>query len=153
MCLADHDDFSIDRAELRFQRLFVCPRDAIVTTVISCVDDDSMVLEALQDFLDASGFDVAGFSSAEEFLALGRLDATSCLITDVRLGGMSGLQLQDHPANSGLRIPVIIISAFAADFARGGTPRRRTCACHRPLNLRISSSSLTRYCAIKVRCR
>ena len=81
--------------------------------LIACVDDDLAVLEAMEDFLDASGFGVNGFSSAEEFLTCGQIEATSCLITDVRLGGMSGLQLQDRLATSGLRIPTIIISAFA----------------------------------------
>lgn len=87
-------------------------------TLISCVDDDPMVLEALEDLLDASGFGVAGFSSAEEFLARGRLDATTCLITDVRLGGMSGLELQDRLAATGLKIPIIVISAFADEQTR-----------------------------------
>ena len=87
-------------------------------TLISCVDDDPTVLEALEDFLDASGFGVDGFSSAEEFLARGRLDVTSCLITDVRLGGMSGLDLQDYLAMSGKWIPTIVISGFADEQTR-----------------------------------
>jgi FixJ family two-component response regulator len=81
--------------------------------LIACVDDDLAILEALEDLLDASGFWVNGFSSAEEFLTCGQLEETSCLITDVRLGGMSGLQLQDRLVTSGLLIPTIIISAFA----------------------------------------
>ncbi|MGJ4960347.1 response regulator transcription factor [Bradyrhizobium sp. HKCCYLRH2015] len=87
-------------------------------TLISCVDDDPTVLEALQDLLDASGFEVDGFSSAEEFLSRGRLDATTCLITDVRLGGISGLELQSRLARTGFKIPVIVISAFADDQTR-----------------------------------
>jgi FixJ family two-component response regulator len=90
-------------------------------TLVSCVDDDPMVLEALEDLLDASGFGVDGFSSAEDFLARGRLDATSCLITDVRLGGMSGLELQDYLMMSGRRIPTIVISGFATELARART--------------------------------
>ncbi|WP_063695232.1 response regulator transcription factor [Bradyrhizobium embrapense] len=87
-------------------------------TLISCVDDDPTVLEALQDLLDASGFAVEGFPSAEEFLSRGRLDATTCVITDVRLGGISGLELQSRLAATGSRIPVIVISAFADDQVR-----------------------------------
>lgn len=86
--------------------------------LISCVDDNPMVLEALKDLLDAAGFCVSGFSSAEEFLARGRLDETTCLITDVRLGGMSGLDLQDRLATSGSKIPTIVISAFADEQTR-----------------------------------
>jgi FixJ family two-component response regulator len=82
--------------------------------LIACVDDDPTVLEAMKDLLDASGFQVDGFSSAEEFLNRGQLEVTACLITDVQLlGGMSGLQLQDHLITRGFRIPTIVISAFA----------------------------------------
>jgi FixJ family two-component response regulator len=87
-------------------------------TLICCVDDNPMVLEALQDLLEASGFGVASFSSAEEFLAHGRLDETKCLITDVRLGGMSGLDLQDRLSTSGINIRTIVVSAFADDQIR-----------------------------------
>jgi FixJ family two-component response regulator len=87
-------------------------------TLIACVDDDPTVLEAVEDLLDASGFRVDGFLSAEEFLERGQLRATSCLITDMRLGGMSGLQLQDRLAMSGFRIPTIIVSAFADEQMR-----------------------------------
>lgn len=86
--------------------------------LISCVDDDPTVLEALEDLLDASGFEVDGFSSAEDFLSHGRLAATTCLITDVRLGGISGLELQSRLAGTGFKIPIIVISAFADDQTR-----------------------------------
>jgi FixJ family two-component response regulator len=86
--------------------------------LIACVDDDSTVLEAMEDFLDASGFVADGFSSAEDFLKFGQLQQTSCLITDVKLGGMSGLQLQDRLAMSGFQIPTIVITAFADEKTR-----------------------------------
>lgn len=86
--------------------------------LIACVDDDPTVLEAVEDLLDASGFRVDGFLSAEEFLERGQLEATSCLITDMRLGGMSGLQLHDRLTMSGFRIPTIIVSAFADEQVR-----------------------------------
>lgn len=85
---------------------------------IACIDDDPTVLEAIVDFLDASGFVADGFSSAEDFLNSGLPERMSCLITDVKLGGMSGLQLQHHLAISGIRIPTIVISAFADDQIR-----------------------------------
>jgi FixJ family two-component response regulator len=65
--------------------------------------------------LRALDFEAEAFLSAEEFLQSGWLDETSCLITDVQLGGMSGVQPQRRLADSGYRIPVIIITAFPDD--------------------------------------
>jgi FixJ family two-component response regulator len=66
--------------------------------LIACVDDDVSAREALEGFLKAFGFTADVFSSAEEFLKSDRLDETACLITDVHLRGMSGLQLQSSLA-------------------------------------------------------
>jgi FixJ family two-component response regulator len=85
---------------------------------IACIDDDPTVLEAILDVLHASGFVAEGFSSAEDFLNSGLPGRMSCLITDLKLGGMSGLQLQHSLAISGIRIPTIVISAFADDHIR-----------------------------------
>ncbi len=82
---------------------------------IACIDDDPIVLEAIMDFLEASGFVADGFSSAEDFINSGPPGRMSCLITDVKLGGMSGLQLQQRLEMSGIKIPTIVISAFADD--------------------------------------
>ena len=86
--------------------------------LIACVDDDVSAREALEGFLKAFGFTADVFSSAEEFLKSDRLDETACLITDVHLRGMSGLQLQSSLAASGFRIPVIVITAFPSDRVR-----------------------------------
>ena len=88
------------------------------TPLIAIVDDDASVREAIQGLLEASGFAADVFSSAEEFLRSERLNDTACLITDVRLPGMSGLQLQNHLSVSGSRIPVIVITAFPGDDRR-----------------------------------
>jgi FixJ family two-component response regulator len=66
----------------------------------------------------ASGFTAEAFLSAEEFLQFDRLEETSCLITDVQLGGMSGLQLQNRLAESGCGIPIIFITGFPDDQIR-----------------------------------
>ena len=87
--------------------------------LIACVEDDVSAREALEGFLKAFGFTPGVFSSAEEFLQSDRLDETSCLITDVHLRGMSGLQLQNRLAASGYAIPVIVITAFPDDRVRG----------------------------------
>jgi len=83
--------------------------------LIAFVDDDQAVCETMMGLLRAFDFDAEAFSSAEEFLDSGRLDETSCLITDVQLGGMSGLQLQRHLADRGYRFRVIFITAFPDD--------------------------------------
>jgi FixJ family two-component response regulator len=87
--------------------------------LISCIDDDASVCEAMKGLLKAFGFAAETYSSAEEFLESDRLDDTSCLITDVQLGGMSGLQLQVRLAESGYGIPVIVMTAFPDDRVRG----------------------------------
>ncbi len=86
--------------------------------LIACVDDDVSAREALEGLLKAFGFIPGVFSSAEELLQFDRLDEASCLITDVHLGGMSGLQLQRLLTASGHRIPVIVITAFPDDRVR-----------------------------------
>jgi FixJ family two-component response regulator len=66
-------------------------------------------------------FTVATFSSAEEFLQSGRLDDVSCLITDVRLTGMSGIELQNQLIAMGRAIPIIVITAFPDEGVRAQT--------------------------------
>jgi FixJ family two-component response regulator len=86
--------------------------------IIACVEDDVSAREALESLLKAFGFVPEVFSSAEKFLQSDRLDGTSCLITDVHLGGISGIQLQRRLAELGSRIPVIVITAFPDDRIR-----------------------------------
>lgn len=88
------------------------------TPLLACIDDDPSICEAIKGLLKASGFATETFLSAEEFLKFARLDNTSCLITDVQLGGMSGLQLQNRLAESGYGIPIIFITAFADERIR-----------------------------------
>jgi FixJ family two-component response regulator len=86
--------------------------------LIAIVDDDASVREAIQGLVEVSGFAAEVFSSAEEFLRSERLNETACLITDVQLPGMSGLQLQNHLSLSGYRTPIIVITAFPGDGRR-----------------------------------
>jgi FixJ family two-component response regulator len=88
------------------------------TPLIAIVDDDASVCEALQGLVEAFGFAAEAFSSAEAFLQSERLNDTACLITDVQLPGISGLQLQNHLSVSGYRIPIIVITAFPGDDRR-----------------------------------
>jgi FixJ family two-component response regulator len=86
--------------------------------LIACVDDDVTVRQALEGLLKAFGFAPKVFSSAEEFLQSDRLNETSCLITDLHLRGISGLELQSRLAALDSRIPLIVITAFPDDRVR-----------------------------------
>ena len=79
--------------------------------LISIVDDDAPVREALQRMLRSYGFATAVFGSAEQFLGSDEPGRTSCLILDVRMPGMNGLALHQHLVTEGCRIPTILITA------------------------------------------
>ena len=80
--------------------------------LISIVDDDPSVRDGIEDLVRAIGFDTAAFESADLFLQSPRLNDTSCLITDMRMPGMTGLQLYERLVASGKTIPTIVITAF-----------------------------------------
>jgi FixJ family two-component response regulator len=73
----------------------------------------------LQRVIIAAGLDVASFGSAEEFLDSEALNDSACLILDMNLPGMSGVDLQQHLHDSGREMPIIFISAQADETARG----------------------------------
>jgi FixJ family two-component response regulator len=85
---------------------------------VSIVDDDESVREALRNLLKSVGFQADAFASAEEFLAAGELAGTACLILDVRMPGMSGIELQDRLSESRRALPIVFISAHADEEAR-----------------------------------
>lgn len=85
---------------------------------IAVVDDDEAVRDALGNLLHSLGLAVAAFASAEEFLASPSRDSAACLIADVQMPGMSGLDLQRHLATTGSRVPVILITAFPREHIR-----------------------------------
>jgi len=79
--------------------------------LVSVVDDDESIRESLPDLLREFGFASRAFSSAEDFLSSGYLDGTSCLILDVAMPGMTGLDLQAELGRRGQVIPIIFITA------------------------------------------
>ena len=79
--------------------------------LIAIVDDDESVQSALQDLIEADGFSARTFGSAEEFLDSGLQRDAACLITDIRMPGMSGLELQARLKADGYRTPIIFITA------------------------------------------
>ena len=86
--------------------------------MISIIDDDDSVRESLRRLMRSVGFAVNVFASAEEFLDSDRLRNTGCLILDVRLPGMNGLELQRHLASSHSEIPIIFITSYEDDEVR-----------------------------------
>jgi FixJ family two-component response regulator len=79
--------------------------------VIAIVDDDVSVREALMSLMRAVGFVGEAYGCAEDFLRFNRLHRTSCLIADVRMPGMTGLELHRCLATSGHPIPTVLITA------------------------------------------
>ena len=86
--------------------------------LISIVDDDDSLRNSLNNLIRSVGFGVQGFSSAEAFLKSNHLHDTACLILDVRMPGMSGLDLQRQLVATNLSIPIIFITSHADDDAR-----------------------------------
>jgi FixJ family two-component response regulator len=82
------------------------------TPVISIIDDDESVRVATKSLVRSLGFVAHTFGSAEEFLRSPRLHDTSCLISDVRMPSMTGVELQSRLRAQGRRIPIIFITAF-----------------------------------------
>ena len=79
--------------------------------VVAIVDDDERMRDALQGLLKAEGFATRAFASAEEFLESGQPRDYACLITDIRMPGMSGLDLQARLNAQQIRMPIIFITA------------------------------------------
>ena len=85
---------------------------------VAVVDDDEAVRHALSNLLASLDLGVASFASAEAFLASPACRDAACLIADVQMPGMSGLDLQRHLSESGNRLPVILITAFPQEHVR-----------------------------------
>lgn len=79
--------------------------------MVAIVDDDESVRSALRGLMKQAGFTALAFESAEEFLNSGERKHTGCLITDIRMPGMSGLELQSRLNKDHHRIPIIFITA------------------------------------------
>ena len=88
------------------------------TPLISIVDDDAFVREATADFLTSLGYHACTFASAEQFLASEHLQDTSCVITDLRMPGLSGLDLQNRLSAGGCKTPIIFVTAYPKERDR-----------------------------------
>jgi len=88
------------------------------TPVISIVDDDETVRECTLDLLKSMGFCALAYSSAADFLNSNKLHSTSCLIADVQMPAMTGLELHSRLVGSSNIIPTILITAYPDDLDR-----------------------------------
>jgi FixJ family two-component response regulator len=79
--------------------------------LVVIVDDDRSVQSALKDLMESAGLSARSFGSAEEFLEWDERNQTACLVVDIRMPGMSGLELQAKLKAEGSRIPIIFITA------------------------------------------
>jgi FixJ family two-component response regulator len=86
--------------------------------LISIVDDDESVREATRGLMNALGFVAEAFASAEDFLKSERVQRTSCLITDMQMPGMTGLELHARLVASGRPVPTVLITGYADDRSR-----------------------------------
>jgi FixJ family two-component response regulator len=86
--------------------------------LVAIVDDDDSVRSALQGLLKSVGLPAQAYASAEEFLKSGQQHQTACLIADIRMPGMSGLELQAQLNDERCRIPIIFITAHGDERMR-----------------------------------
>jgi FixJ family two-component response regulator len=86
--------------------------------LISIVEDDESMRESTKGLVRSFGYQATAFASAEEFLQSDCLDSTRCLITDVQMPGLSGIDLQSWMIARGVQMPTIFITAFPEEGTR-----------------------------------
>ena len=86
--------------------------------IVAVVDDDPSMLNAAESLLDAQGFATMVFASAEEFLDRGAATQVDCLLLDIHLGGMSGIELRRRLKDLGSTLPVIFMTALEDESVR-----------------------------------
>ena len=86
--------------------------------IIAVIDDDPMMLKAVERLLRAKGFDVEVFTSAEGFLEVAGASKATCLVLDIHLGGMSGIELRRRLIASRSELPIIFITALDDETTR-----------------------------------
>jgi FixJ family two-component response regulator len=86
--------------------------------LVAIVDDDESLRDATSNLLQAAGFSTATFADAESFLKSAGRPSAACLVADMRMPGMSGVQLHRHLAALGAPIPTVLITAYASDATR-----------------------------------
>lgn len=112
---------------------------------VAVVDDDPSMLKAAADLLDAHGASASLFTSAEEFLASGLAEQADCLLLDVHLGGLSGIELRQQLKTSRPNLPVIFMTALDDETIRQQALRAGCVTClHKPFPARQLINALER---------
>jgi FixJ family two-component response regulator len=86
--------------------------------LVAVVDDDTSMRETTQDLLESAGMRAATFASAEAFLQSTGVEHVACLVTDIRMPGISGLELQERLATAGRPIPTVLMTAYPEESVR-----------------------------------
>jgi FixJ family two-component response regulator len=87
-------------------------------TLISVVEDDQPFRESMRKLMTALGYSVEAYPSAADFLASPRFSETACLVSDVNMPGMTGIELHRHLVDAGHTIPTILVTAYPDDALR-----------------------------------
>jgi FixJ family two-component response regulator len=104
--------------------------------LISIVDDNDLSRAALENLVISLGFSTRTYASAQSFLQSLAIAETRCLILDVQMPQMSGLELQDHLAQAGVKIPIIFVTAYADGTAKArALDAGAVCFLHKSLDL------------------
>ncbi|MFC0397868.1 response regulator transcription factor [Paraburkholderia rhizosphaerae] len=112
--------------------------------LVSIVDDDDAVRLATASLVRSFGWDVNDFASAEAYLSSGRIDETSFLISDIRMPGMSGIELHDCLLKQGHAPPTIFITAFPTAFLHAQTQAQGALALlEKPVDANVIAHWLT----------
>ncbi len=82
------------------------------TQMVSIVDDDPHAREGIKELVESLGYNALAFVSAQDFLQSGAVAKTACLITDLQMPGLNGLELQERLQAQGYQTPVILITAY-----------------------------------------
>ena len=86
--------------------------------MVSIVDDDPLARDGIKELVESLGYPTLAFVSAQDFLQSGAIAKTGCLITDLQMPGLSGLELQERLQAQGYRTPVILITAYPNETHR-----------------------------------
>jgi len=87
--------------------------------MVSIVDDDPLAREGIKELVESLGYKALAFVSAQDFLQSGAIAETGCLITDLQMPGLNGLELQERLQAGGYDTPVILITAYPDEKHRG----------------------------------
>jgi FixJ family two-component response regulator len=87
-------------------------------TLISIVDDDELARDGIRELIESLGYNAVAFASAEHFLQSGVIAHTTCMIVDLQMPGLNGLELQEALRAKGYHTPVIVITAFPNETHR-----------------------------------